>query len=140
MKRSISLLAAAAIGVGILATSAAAERRFAEAKAAAPAPSREHVQKTLDALVAAGAPGAVLLMRDGAHRVVMTAGLADTRTRTPMRADDRFRPGHARLARTPLVKADPELGRVGVVLGQPASPFGRVPEEPHLVFHAEHAT
>ena len=93
MKRSISLLAAAAIGLGMLAATAAAERRSAEAKAAAPAPSREHIQKTLDALVAAGAPGAVLLMRDGAHRVVMTAGLADTRTRTPMRADDRFRVG-----------------------------------------------
>jgi hypothetical protein len=63
MKRSISLLAAAAIGLGILPTTAAAERRSAEAKAAAPAPSREHIQKTLDALVAAGAPGAVLLMR-----------------------------------------------------------------------------
>jgi D-alanyl-D-alanine carboxypeptidase len=95
MKRYIFLLAAAAISLGTVAVAATAatDSRSSETKAAAPTTSRARVQKALDAVVAAGAPGAVLLMRKGTHRVIMTAGLADLRHGTPMRAGDRFRIG-----------------------------------------------
>jgi D-alanyl-D-alanine carboxypeptidase len=42
-------------------------------------------------LVKAGAPGAVVLIRKGASTTVLAAGVADRRTRRPMRPDDRFR-------------------------------------------------
>jgi D-alanyl-D-alanine carboxypeptidase len=42
-------------------------------------------------LVKAGAPGAVVLIRKGGSTTVLTAGVADSRTRRPMRPDDRFR-------------------------------------------------
>ena len=51
------------------------------------------LQKDINALVAAGAPGVVVTARRG-HRVEQTAGgFADVRTRTPMRATDLFRTG-----------------------------------------------
>jgi D-alanyl-D-alanine carboxypeptidase len=42
-------------------------------------------------LVAAGAPGAVLLVRDGAKSSTYTAGVADLATGRPIRAGDRYR-------------------------------------------------
>ena len=95
MNRYISVLAAAAIGLGTVAVAATAatDSRSSETKAAAPTTSRAQIQNALDAVVAAGTPGAVLLMRNGTHRVIMTAGFADLRHQTPMRAVDRFRIG-----------------------------------------------
>lgn len=52
---------------------------------------RPNLQKDLDALVAGGAPGAVLLVRNQNHTVRYTAGLADVTNKRPMRAVDRFR-------------------------------------------------
>ena len=49
------------------------------------------LQNDLDALVAAGAPGAILLVRNGNHTTRLTAGLADVTSKRPMRASDRFR-------------------------------------------------
>jgi D-alanyl-D-alanine carboxypeptidase len=49
------------------------------------------LQTGLDALVAAGAPGVILLVRNGNHTVRLTAGLADVAHKRPMRPDDRFR-------------------------------------------------
>jgi len=49
------------------------------------------LQNDLDALVAAGAPGAILLVRNGNHTTRLTAGLADVRSKRPMRAADHFR-------------------------------------------------
>ena len=49
------------------------------------------LQNDLDALVAAGAPGAILLVRNGNHTTRLTAGLADVARKRPMRAADRFR-------------------------------------------------
>jgi D-alanyl-D-alanine carboxypeptidase len=49
------------------------------------------LQNDLDALVAAGAPGAILLIRNGNHTTRLTAGLADVTRKTPMRTADRFR-------------------------------------------------
>jgi D-alanyl-D-alanine carboxypeptidase len=50
-----------------------------------------NLQKGLDALVAAGAPGAILVVRNGSHTISYTAGLADVKEKRPMRAIDRFR-------------------------------------------------
>lgn len=49
------------------------------------------LQRALDELVAAGAPGAIALVRDGDRTVRLTSGYGTLRPRTPMRATDRFR-------------------------------------------------
>jgi D-alanyl-D-alanine carboxypeptidase len=49
------------------------------------------LQEDADALVAAGAPGVVLLTRSGDQTLSITSGLGEISTKTPMRADDRFR-------------------------------------------------
>jgi D-alanyl-D-alanine carboxypeptidase len=51
------------------------------------------LQRRLDAVVAAGAPGAMLLVRDGDRTIRLTSGNGNLRPTTPMRADDRFRVG-----------------------------------------------
>jgi D-alanyl-D-alanine carboxypeptidase len=58
------------------------------ATSAQPAP---RLQKDLDALVAAGAPGAILFVREGNRTVRLSAGLSDIARRTPMRAGDHFK-------------------------------------------------
>jgi D-alanyl-D-alanine carboxypeptidase len=52
--------------------------------------SRE-LQAELDALVAAGAPGAILLVRDDHRSAVYTAGYGDVPNQTPIRPDDHFK-------------------------------------------------
>jgi D-alanyl-D-alanine carboxypeptidase len=62
--------------------------------AAAAAPTRtgpQGLQRQLDALVSAGAPGAILLVRNGTQTRELVRGLADLRHKTPMRTDERFR-------------------------------------------------
>ncbi len=63
--------------------------------AAAATPNRTDAQASLqkdaDALVAAGAPGVVLLSRNGDHTVSVTSGLGEISTNTPIRANDRIR-------------------------------------------------
>ena len=49
------------------------------------------LQKDVDALVAAGAPGALLLVRDGNRTVRLTAGLGNVARKTPMRPGDHFK-------------------------------------------------
>jgi D-alanyl-D-alanine carboxypeptidase len=49
------------------------------------------LQKSLDALVAAGAPGAILFVRDGAHTTQLSAGLGHIARKTPIHAGDRFK-------------------------------------------------
>ena len=49
------------------------------------------LQEDLDALVAAGAPGAILLTRNGSHTRIITAGLADVAHQRPMRPGDHFK-------------------------------------------------
>jgi len=70
----------------------------AVATGAAAAPGRTgarqpELQRALDRIVAAGAPGAVLLVRDGHRTIRLTSGYRNLRPRTPMRAADRFRVG-----------------------------------------------
>jgi D-alanyl-D-alanine carboxypeptidase len=65
------------------------------ATTAAATPDRTHartaLQQDANALVAAGAPGVVLLTRSGNHTMSITSGLGEISTKTPMRAADRFR-------------------------------------------------
>ena len=49
------------------------------------------LQKDADALVAAGAPGVVLLSRAGNRTIGIASGLGEVSTKTPMRTVDRFR-------------------------------------------------
>src|SRR3954454_20893032 len=64
-----------------------AERPFA----ATPTPS--NLQQRLDAVVSAGAPGALSLVNDGHTIPARAAGVADLRSKRPLRAQDRFRAG-----------------------------------------------
>jgi D-alanyl-D-alanine carboxypeptidase len=62
--------------------------------AAAAAPGREaKLQRALDQVVAAGVPGAVVLVRDGDRTIRLTSGYGNLKPRTPMHASDRFRVG-----------------------------------------------
>jgi D-alanyl-D-alanine carboxypeptidase len=49
------------------------------------------LQEDLDALVAAGVPGAILVIRDGNRTVSLASGLGNVGEQTPMRPGDRFR-------------------------------------------------
>lgn len=74
---------------------AAALSALASAGSAATAPPPQEVQlrKALDAVVAAGVPGALVLVRDGDRTVRLASGYGDLARRTPMRVTDRFRIG-----------------------------------------------
>ncbi len=50
-----------------------------------------NLQKDVDALVAAGAPGAILLVRNGNQTTSLTGGVADLATTSAMRPDDHYR-------------------------------------------------
>jgi D-alanyl-D-alanine carboxypeptidase len=49
------------------------------------------LQKDLNAVVAAGAPGAMLIVQDGARTVRLTAGLGNVAPKTPIRPGDHFK-------------------------------------------------
>jgi len=49
------------------------------------------LQKDVDALVAAGAPGAILFVRDGNRILRVTGGLGNVARKTPMRSGDHFK-------------------------------------------------
>jgi D-alanyl-D-alanine carboxypeptidase len=51
------------------------------------------LQEALDQLVAAGAPGAIAFAREGNRTIRVTSGYGNLKTRTPIRATDRFRVG-----------------------------------------------
>src|SRR5574341_505059 len=51
------------------------------------------VRRQIDRLVAAGAPGVIVLYRDGGQVTRLAGGFGDVARRAPMRADDRFRIG-----------------------------------------------
>ena len=64
------------------------------ATAATAGPGREaKLQRALDQLVAAGAPGAIAVVRDGDRTIRLTSGYGNLERRTPMRATDRVRIG-----------------------------------------------
>jgi len=80
------LLALLALGAVVGATACAG----APERAAAREPE---LQRALDQLVAAGAPGAIALVREGDRTIRFTSGHGNLKSRTPMRATDRFRVG-----------------------------------------------
>src|SRR4051794_4989930 len=85
---TIVTVAGAALAVGVPAASARGADCAAPPKAVA-----QGLQRSLDQLVAAGAPGAVALLREHGRTTRIAAGYANTRTKTRMRPSDRFRVG-----------------------------------------------
>jgi D-alanyl-D-alanine carboxypeptidase len=83
--RKISILGLLVVGAALSVPASAAPQRAAAGDT--------KLQRALDQLVAAGAPGAVALVRDGNRTIRLTSGYADLKTKTPMRATDRFRIG-----------------------------------------------
>jgi D-alanyl-D-alanine carboxypeptidase len=75
------LAAAALLGASAMANPATSTSRHAD------------LQRDADALVAAGLPGALLVVRNGDHTVRIVSGVGNVATQTPMRAGDRFRIG-----------------------------------------------
>jgi D-alanyl-D-alanine carboxypeptidase len=65
---------------------------MAAAPASAPAASTT-LPSAMQALVAAGAPGVLVLARNGSHSLRLAAGVSDRAHHTPMRMGDRFRIG-----------------------------------------------
>ena len=61
------------------------------------------LQQDLDALVAAGAPGAILFVRNGTRTVQLAAGMSDIAHKTPMVAGDHFKIGSLTKAYTATV-------------------------------------
>jgi D-alanyl-D-alanine carboxypeptidase len=73
-------------------TAALAVAPPAVASAGSPSPQRERqLQAALDSMVAAGAPGAILLDRHGARTISIASGYADVGAAQRMRPTDRFR-------------------------------------------------
>ncbi len=62
-------------------------------RATAAAPDQASLQEALDRLVAAGVPGAVLLVRDGNRTIRLASGYSVVAGRVRARPDDRFRIG-----------------------------------------------
>ncbi|HEY2371436.1 MAG TPA: serine hydrolase domain-containing protein [Gaiellaceae bacterium] len=87
MTRSHHLTRGAALAVALL-TAAVTSATLAASGAAKRPPT---LRQQLAQLVAAGAPGAIVLTRDGDRTVRISSGLADVGTKAPMRANDRFR-------------------------------------------------
>lgn len=56
-------------------------------------PDVQALRAQLRAVVIAGAPGAVLLVRDGSRTLRLASGSANLKTKAPLRATDRFRVG-----------------------------------------------
>src|SRR5215218_566006 len=73
--------------IGIVSTTASAQPTHP------PTHQPSSLQRSLDAVVAAGAPGAILLVRDGSRATRLTSGLGNLETAEATRAADGFRIG-----------------------------------------------
>ena len=81
---AVSLVIAIAAGLGAATITAAPEG----------AASREaKLQQALDRVVAAGSPGVIALVRDGDRTIRLTSGYGNLKTKSRIRATDRFRVG-----------------------------------------------
>ena len=86
MHRNIAFwLALFALAAALAVPAAAARERGAVGEA--------QLRRGLDRVVAAGVPGAVLLVREGERTIRLASGYGTLRPRAPMRAGDRFRVG-----------------------------------------------
>jgi D-alanyl-D-alanine carboxypeptidase len=83
------------VAVAVAGAGAAAAFLLAGSNSAATVPPSQDakLRKALDAVVAAGVPGAVMLVRDGDHTVRHASGYGNLVPRTRMRVTDRFRVG-----------------------------------------------
>jgi D-alanyl-D-alanine carboxypeptidase len=63
------------------------------APVATASPTHAELDRAVDRVVSAGAPGVIALVRDGHRTVRAVGGLADRRSRRPLRPGDRFRVG-----------------------------------------------
>jgi D-alanyl-D-alanine carboxypeptidase len=86
-------VAAACLVAGLAVIAAVAPADAAATRSDRLSGSLPKLRAALDELVAAGAPGAVVLVRDGDRTVRLARGLADRTRNAPMRATDRFRVG-----------------------------------------------
>jgi D-alanyl-D-alanine carboxypeptidase len=89
--RRRTLASVAAIATCLTASAALATAALGDAAAAQPGVAAASLQTDVDALVGAGVPGAILLVRDGDRSVHLTAGLGDVAHETAMRPDDHFK-------------------------------------------------
>jgi D-alanyl-D-alanine carboxypeptidase len=85
-RRVVAGVAVAAVAAVVLLTGASASTDPVAAR-------RAKIGRALADMIEAGAPGAVVVFRDGSRTLRMTAGVADTKRKTPMRVGDRFRIG-----------------------------------------------
>jgi len=92
------------------------------------------LQRQLHALVRAGVPGAVLLVKDGHSWARLAAGTSDIAAGTPMRVDERFKIGSV----TKSFVATVVLQLVGEGRLRLDAPVGRW--LPHVVPNADHIT
>jgi len=87
----------------------------------------------LHALIAAGVPGAVLVVRDGDEQLRLSAGTSDVATGTPMRVENRFKIGS--ITKTLVATVVLELVRDGKLrLGDTVAQWlpGLVPNGAHI--------
>src|SRR3954471_17142517 len=79
--------------IAMLALATLTAATTAASASAAPGPDRARLRHALDAVVKSGAPGAIVLVRDGRRSVRLAGGYDNLAMRRPMRASDRFRVG-----------------------------------------------
>jgi D-alanyl-D-alanine carboxypeptidase len=77
----------------VLACFAAAGSASAGGDAARRSAETEALRAEVQAIVASGAPGAILLARDGSSTIRLASGYANLKSRAPLRITDRFRVG-----------------------------------------------
>jgi hypothetical protein len=82
-----------ALALALVALAAAAPAAPASAARDRSAGRETKLQRGLNQVVAAGVPGAVLLVREGRRTIRFTSGHGNLKPTTPMRARDRFRVG-----------------------------------------------
>ena len=128
MRRRMS---AAAVAVAVLAGPSVSGA--GASSAAGPTHDAAVLRHQLHALVAAGVPGAVLVVRDGDEQLRLSAGTSNLATGTPMRVDNRFKIGS--ITKTFVATVVLDLVRDGKVrLGDTVAQWlpGLVPNGAHI--------
>ena len=128
MRRRMS---AAAVAVAVLTGSSVSGA--GASTATGPTHDAAVLRHQLHALVAAGVPGAVLVVRDGDEQLRLSAGTSNLATGTPMRVDNRFKIGS--ITKTFVATVVLDLVRDGKVrLGDTVAQWlpGLVPNGAHI--------
>jgi D-alanyl-D-alanine carboxypeptidase len=90
-RRNVSLAIGGLVVAGIVGAGLAPNTASASVARASARGHTASLQADLDAMVLAGAPGAILLVRDGHHTTHLTSGVGEVATNTPIRPDDHFK-------------------------------------------------